>query len=221
VFLASSSIEKVAGDIAEIRRVAVEHGRAPDDVKIFNHFRFIVGQTREEAERKAEDYGRYRDAQNRFYGLDLSRYHPDTLLRDIELPADDSGRGPGRFLGQFIEERAGQPAVRDLLAVIRRNGGVDPFAVVGTPQEIAGKIEEFVARTDLDGFNVHSNVSPDSYRDFVELVVPVLQARGLFRDRYDPAETTLRERLFGAGRALLPGTHPAAAYRRASAPAIR
>jgi hypothetical protein len=51
--------------------------------------------------------------------------------------------------------------------------------------------------------------------------VPVLQARGLFRDRYDPAESTLRERLFGAGRALLPGTHPAAAYRRASAPAIR
>jgi FMN-dependent oxidoreductase (nitrilotriacetate monooxygenase family) len=221
VFLASSSVEKVAADIAEIRLVAVEHGRAPDDVKIFNHFRFIVGRTREEAERKAEDYGQYRDVQNRFYGLDLSRYHPDTALRDIELPADESGRGPGRFLGQFIEKSAGRPTVRDLLAVIRRNGGVDPFAVVGTPEEIASKMEEFVARTDLDGFNVHSNVAPESYRDFVELVVPVLQARGLFRDRYDPAETTLRERLFGAGRARLPGTHPAATYRRASARAIR
>ena len=218
VFLASSSIEKVASDIAEIRRVAVEHGRAPDDVKIFNHFRFIVGRSREEAERKAEDYARYRAVENRFYGLDLSRYHPATPLRDVELPADDSGRGRGRFLGQFIEEHAGQPTVRDLLAVIRRNGGVDPFSVVGTPGEIADKIEEFVARTDLDGFNIHSNVSPESYQDFVELVVPVLQARGLFRARYDPAETTLRERLFGAGRKLLPGTHPAAAYRRAPAP---
>jgi FMN-dependent oxidoreductase (nitrilotriacetate monooxygenase family) len=220
VFLASSSVEKVAADIAEIRRVAVEHGRAPDDVKIFNHFRFIVGRTREEAERKADDYGRYRAVQNRFYGLDLSRYDPDTALRDIELPADDAGRDPGRFLGQFIEESSGRPTVRDLLAVIRRNGGVDPFAVVGTPEEIAAKMEEFVARTDLDGFNVHSNVAPESYLDFVELVVPVLQARGLFRDRYDPAETTLRERLFGAGRERLPGTHPAAAYRRASALAI-
>lgn len=111
--------------------------------------------------------------------------------------------------------------MRDLLAVIRRNGGADPFSVVGTPEEIADKMEGFVARTDLDGFNVHSNVSPESYRDFVELVVPVLQARGLFRDRYDPAETTLRERLFGAGRALLPATHPAAVYRRTPAPAIR
>jgi alkanesulfonate monooxygenase SsuD/methylene tetrahydromethanopterin reductase-like flavin-dependent oxidoreductase (luciferase family) len=145
----------------------------------------------------------------------------------VKLPADDSGRGPGRFLGQFIEERGGQPTVADLLAVLRRNGGVDPFAVVGTPQEIADKIEEYVARTDLDGFNVHSNVSPESYQDFVELVVPVLQARGLFRARYDPAETTLRERLFGVGRTLLPATHPAAAYRRtpaasqASVPASR
>jgi long-chain alkane monooxygenase len=221
VFLASSSIEKVASDIAEIRRVAVEHGRAADDVKIFNHFRFIVGRTREEAENKAGEYARYRAVENRFYGLDLSPYHPDTPLHEVRLPADESGRGPGRFLGQFIEERAGQPTVRDLLAVIRRNGGADPFAVVGTPEEIADKMEGFVARTDLDGFNVHSNVSPESYRDFVELVVPVLQARGLFRDRYDPAETTLRERLFGAGRALLPATHPAAVYRRTSAPAIR
>jgi FMN-dependent oxidoreductase (nitrilotriacetate monooxygenase family) len=221
VFLASSSVEKVAADIAEIRQIAVEHGRAPEDVKVFNHFRFIVGRTREEAERKADDYARYRAVQDRFHGLDLSSYDPDTALRDLELPADDSGRGPGRFLGQFIEESSGRPTVRDLLAVIRRNGGLDPFAVVGTPQEIAAKMEEFVARTDLDGFNVHSNVSPESYRDFVELVVPVLQARGLFRDRYNPAETTLRERLFGPGRAQLPGTHPAAAYRRASAPAIR
>jgi long-chain alkane monooxygenase len=217
VFLASSSIEKVAADIAEIRQLAVEHGRAPDDVKIFNHFRFIVGRTHDEAERKADEYARFRTVESRFYGLDLTSYDPDTLLQDVELPADDSGRGPGRYLGQFIEEWAGRPTVRDLLATIRRNGGVDPFAVVGTPEEIAGKIEEYVARTDLDGFNVHSNVSLESYRDFVELVVPVLQARGVFRSRYDPAETTLRERLFGAGRKLLRDTHPGAAYRLAPA----
>jgi long-chain alkane monooxygenase len=217
VFLASSSIEKVAADIAEIRKLAAEHGRAPDDVKIFNHFRFIVGRTREEAEAKADEYARFRTVESRFYGLDLTSYDPDTLLQDVELPADDSGRGPGRYLGQFIEEWAGRPTVRDLLATIRRNGGVDPFAVVGTPEEIAGQIEEYVARTDLDGFNVHSNVSLESYRDFVELVVPVLQARGLFRSRYDPAATTLRERLFGAGRKLLRDTHPGAAYRLAPA----
>ncbi len=217
VFLASSSVEKVRDDIAEIRSIAAEHGRAPDDVKIFNHFRFIAGRTRAEAEAKADDYARFREVQSRFYGLDLSRYHPDTLLQDLELPPDDSGRGRGRYLGQFIEEWAGRPTVADLLATIRRNGGIDPFAVVGTPDEIAAKIEEFVAFTDLDGFNVHSNVSLESYRDFVELVVPALQDRGLFRSGYDPAQATLRERLFGAGCSRLKQTHPGAAWRKAAA----
>jgi long-chain alkane monooxygenase len=197
VFLASSSIEKVAADIAEIRLIATEHGRAPHDVKIFNHFRFIVGRTRDEAEQKADQYAAFRAVQAGFYGLDLSRYHPATLLQDVELPADDSGRGPGRFLGQFIEEWPGKPTVADLLTTIRRNGGVDPFPVVGTPGQIASKIEEYVERTDLDGFNVHSNVSLDSYRDFVELVVPRAAGarpvpRGVRPSRDDAARAPVR-----------------------------
>jgi long-chain alkane monooxygenase len=213
VFLASSSLDRVRSDIAEIRRIAAEHGREPDDVKIFNHLRVIVGRTRDEAERKAEEYAEFRAVQSRLYGLDLSRYSPQTLLQDVEVPAGDSGRGPAHYIGQFIEQWPGRPTIADLLATIRRNGGIDPFSVVGTPEEIADRIEEYMIRTDLDGFNVHSNVSLESYRDFVELVVPVLQARGLFRAAYDPAETTLRERLFGPGRPLLPATHPGGAYR--------
>jgi long-chain alkane monooxygenase len=213
VFLASSSLNRVGSDIAEIRQIAVEHGREPDDVKIFNHLRVIVGRTHDEAERKADEYAQFRSVNAGLYGLDLSRYAPETLLQDVEVPADAPGRGRGHYLGQFIEQWPGQPTVADLLATIRRNGGIDPFSVVGTPEEIADRIEDYVARTDLDGFNVHSNVSLQSYRDFVELVVPVLQARGLFRTAYDPAETTLRERLFGAGRVFLPATHPGGAYR--------
>ena len=111
----------------------------------------------------------------------------------MEIPDDGSGRDRRRFLGGFIEDwlGSGPATVADLMAKIRKDGGVGPFAVVGTPDEIADRIEEFVAYTDLDGFNVHSNVTPESYTDFVELVVPVLQRRGLFRERYDPTEKTL------------------------------
>jgi long-chain alkane monooxygenase len=221
VFLGSSSLERVRDDIAEIRAIAVEHGRASTDVKIFNHLRCIVGRTAEEAEGKAEDYARYRAMEAQFFGIDLGRYDPDKPLRDIEIPDDGSGRERGRYLGHFIEERHGQATVRDLLAHIRRNGGVGPFAVVGTPEHVADEIERFVQATDLDGFNVHSNVTPESYEDFVELVVPVLQRRGLFRSAYDPRATTFRERLFGPGQARLPSTHPAAAHRGAFArPAV-
>ncbi len=215
VFLASSSLKNVRADIAEIRRIAVRNGRAPGDVKIFNHLRCIVGRTRDEAERKADDYAEYRAVQSRFFGFDLSKYDPSTLLQDVELPEDGAGRGPARYIGQFIEQWAGRPTVADLQATIRRHGGLDPFAIIGTPDEIADKIEEFVELTDLDGFNVHSNVSLESYRDFVELVVPVLADRGQFRSGYDPAQATLRERLFGTGCTRLPGSHPGAAFRPA------
>jgi alkanesulfonate monooxygenase SsuD/methylene tetrahydromethanopterin reductase-like flavin-dependent oxidoreductase (luciferase family) len=215
VFLGSSSLDTVRDDIAEIRRRAVDNGRQPDDVKIFNHLRFITGRTRSEAERKAEDYAQYRAREAQFFGIDLSKYSPDFPLRDVEIPDDGSGRDRGRFLGRFIEDWPGPgPAtVADLLAKIRKDGGVGPFAVVGTPEEIVDRLEEFVAITDLDGFNVHSNVTPESYTDFVELIVPVLQKRGLLREKYDPAETTFRERLFGAGRKQLSPTHPGTAFR--------
>ena len=48
-------------------------------------------------------------------------------------------------------------------------------------------------------------VTPECYRDFVDLVVPELQARGAYKTEY--ASGTLREKIFGAGRAHLPAAH--------------
>ena len=82
---------------------------------------------------------------------------------------------------------------------------------MGTPTEVADAIEGWVRDTDLDGFNLQQLLTPGTAEDFIELVVPELQRRGLYRTRY--AESTLRERLFGKGRSRLPGTHPGARYR--------
>jgi hypothetical protein len=55
-------------------------------------------------------------------------------------------------------------------------------------------------------------VAPESLRDFVELVVPVLQERGVFKADY--AAGPLRQKLFGGGNGRLPAAHPAAQFRR-------
>ncbi len=68
--------------------------------------------------------------------------------------------------------------------------------------------------TGLDGFNVGQFVSPGSFRDFVELVVPELQRRGLFRTEYEG--TTFRENLLGPGLSRLPCGHPGAQFRRSA-----
>jgi long-chain alkane monooxygenase len=57
-------------------------------------------------------------------------------------------------------------------------------------------------------------VTPEGLEDFVDLVVPILQERGVYKRDYRPG--TLREKLF-AGSRLLPTSHPAAAHRRLTA----
>jgi hypothetical protein len=84
--------------------------------------------------------------------------------------------------------------------------------VVGSPQSVADQLQAWVEETDIDGFNLAYAVAPESFADFVELIVPELQRRGVYKREYRPG--TLREKLFGQGRARLPENHPAATYRR-------
>ena len=65
--------------------------------------------------------------------------------------------------------------------------------VVGSPATVADRLEQWVEEADIEGFNLVDVMPPASFGDFVDLVVPELQRRGLFRK--DFAGTTLRENL--------------------------
>ena len=54
--------------------------------------------------------------------------------------------------------------------------------------------------TDIDGFNLAYALTPGTFVDIADLVVPELQARGLFKHEYAPG--TFREKLFGRGARL-------------------
>jgi alkanesulfonate monooxygenase SsuD/methylene tetrahydromethanopterin reductase-like flavin-dependent oxidoreductase (luciferase family) len=64
---------------------------------------------------------------------------------------------------------------------------------VGTGPDIADQMEEWFDGGACDGFVIAATHSPGAYEDVVRLVVPELQRRGVFRDRY--TGSTLRERL--------------------------
>jgi long-chain alkane monooxygenase len=82
--------------------------------------------------------------------------------------------------------------------------------IVGSAEEVADELIGWVEDSDIDGFNLSRIVTPESLRDFIDLVVPILQERGVYKRDYRPG--TLRDKLFGHAR--LPATHPAAAHRR-------
>ena len=79
------------------------------------------------------------------------------------------------------------------------------------PRRLPTSCIAFADQTGVDGFNLAYAVFPESFTDFIDLVVPELQKRGRFKTEY--AKGTLREKLFPGGGARLPASHPAAGYR--------
>jgi alkanesulfonate monooxygenase len=86
--------------------------------------------------------------------------------------------------------RRDQPTIRQLSQQVAGMGG---FNVIGTAEEIANVMQAWFEQGACDGFNITPPRLPDGCDDFVEMVIPVLQRRGLFRTAYEGA--TLREHL--------------------------
>ena len=91
-------------------------------------------------------------------------------------------------------------------------GGFGPVAV-GSRREVAEKLIDWVDYTDVDGFNLAYAVTPGTFEDVVEYVVPELQARGAYKTEY--TEGSLRHKLFGEGDRVK-DTHRAAQYKIAN-----
>lgn len=76
---------------------------------------------------------------------------------------------------------------------LRMAGARGHLTVVGTPQRIADEMQAWFDGGAVDGFLLLPPVNPIGLRDFVDLVLPELRRRGLFRDAY--TGTTLRDHL--------------------------
>ena len=63
----------------------------------------------------------------------------------------------------------------------------------GSAAQVADEMEDWWRSKAGDGFTIMAPVQPRGLRDFVDLVVPELQRRGIFRKEYEA--TTLRGHL--------------------------
>jgi long-chain alkane monooxygenase len=96
-------------------------------------------------------------------------------------------------------------------------GGRGPL-LVGSPARIVDELEAWMDATDVDGFNLAYAVTPESFADFVDLIVPEMQRRGIYKREYRAG--TLREKLQGSGHSRLAASHPGAGYRYRAPPGI-
>ncbi|MGO4714122.1 LLM class flavin-dependent oxidoreductase [Bradyrhizobium sp. 2TAF24] len=211
IFLNGQTKPMLAETVRAIRTAAREFGRAPYDIRLFAGLNVIVAPTRAEARDLHEEYGRHVSEQGQmallsgWTGIDFSRFSPDQALQYVESNAIQS-------MVENLTRRSDRPMRVGDLASLSPAGARAPF-VVGSPQDVADELADWARETDIDGFNLVRLVAPESLTAFVDLVVPELQSRGIYKTAY--RDGTLREKLFPEGSALLPPTHPATAFRRA------
>ena len=209
VFISPPSKEVARKTVQALREQLVLAGRRPDDVKVFVGTAVVPGATAKEAQEKYADYRHYasREAGLAHFaastGIDYARY-------DLDAPVDYTNTNAIESATRTAQQ---QGWTRRTLHELFELGGRYP-AIVGDASQVADELQSWIEETGVDGFNLSRTVVPESYEDFVELVVPELQNRGIYKTAY--AEGSLRRKLFDAGDRL-PGRHAAAQFRHAPA----
>lgn len=183
-----------------IRAAAVEAGRDADDIKLFPGFMPTIGATKEEALARRRRLDESVDVRQRagylgaMVGLPLHEADLDEPVPPALLERAVANLSDPRSEHALEIMREGW-TLRNVIA----HGVIDYHPVVaGTPEEVADHMQEWFEAEACDGFSLEIDAFHDGIDDFVNLVVPILQKRGLFHLDYEGA--TLRENLRAAPR---------------------
>ena len=199
--------------VAALRKQVQDAGRRREDIQVYAMATVIVGETDAQAWEKHAEYARYANpmAALAHYGsqvhIDFSRYGLDEPIQA------QATQGIQTLLDSITTRSAQTWTVRKLLAQMQNGYRLPP--IVGSPQTVADALAGWMRETDIDGFNLTRLVAHESLRDFVDLVVPELQSRGIYKEDYAPG--TLREAVQRGRRAaagLASGRQPPARSRR-------
>lgn len=203
VFTAQPTIPEGVAFCSALRAMAATHGRGPDEMRIFPGIMPIVAPTRAEAQEKYEqlrdlvdDGIGLRSVARLCGGLDIYSLDPDGPLPP--LPPSNAARARQGMI--VAMGRAGM-TIRQIGRVL---GMSQAHRVLwGTPEMLADDMQEWLEAGACDGFNLLFAHYPKPLEEFVDLVVPELQRRGVFRTEYEGR--TLRENL-GVSRPAHPST---------------
>ncbi|WP_320200427.1 LLM class flavin-dependent oxidoreductase [Agrobacterium sp. rho-13.3] len=195
IFTAHQHLETAQEFYRDIKARARGYGRDPNHILVMPGVSPFVGRTLAEAQEKYERLTSLILEEdgvgllNGFTGgtLDLSGYDLDGPLP--ELPSTEGMKSRQALIRQIADEN--NFSIRQLYQWIASARG--HYTIVGTPETIADMLQEWFENEAADGFNILPPWLPTALDDFVDLVIPELQRRGLFRTEYEGK--TLRENL--------------------------
>lgn len=197
IFTAQQSIEAAKSFYASVNLKLVEQGRKAGSLKIMPGLSPIIAATEEEARRKYDELQALIPPEtvvtmlSAMLNYDLSNYPLEGQLPDIPDPVEASNGMKSRV--QLIMDMARKDQLSILELGRRLLGARGHLQFVGSYEGLADLIQLWYEQFACDGFNIMPPVLPGDLNEFVDHVIPILQARGLFRTEY--TGSTLREHL--------------------------
>ncbi|MFB9328730.1 LLM class flavin-dependent oxidoreductase [Paenibacillus aurantiacus] len=197
IFTAWQTLEEAQTFYRDVKGRLAKYGRKPDDLKIMPGVFITVARTEAEAIAKRKELNSYilpevgLEYLSNFVGTDLRGYDVDAPLPAFAETEDKTNPQIRSNLIRALAEREGLKTIREVYEQIA--GARGHREIVGTPAQIADQLEEWFLNDAADGFNIMPPTFPEGLRDVVELVIPELQRRGLFRTEYE--SDTLRGNL--------------------------
>ncbi|PYG49159.1 FMN-dependent oxidoreductase (nitrilotriacetate monooxygenase family) [Pantoea sp. AG1095] len=193
IYTRQETLEQAREFREDVRRRLAARGRDADDIRVFQGISVIIGETEQDAERryqqtaelvtidKALEYlGRY------FEHHDFSQYALDEAFPDI----GELGSNSFRSTTDKIKQNARERGLTLRQAALEEATPRPSF--LGTAEQVAEGLANWFLQGATDGFIVRGG-TPTAFDDFVAQVIPLLQARGIYRKEYEGE--TLRENL--------------------------
>lgn len=191
IFVHAESLEEAKAYYADLKKRAVGFGRDPQDLSILPGIRPIVGRDEAEVENRYQQAVELVSIEDAIVALgrpfndhDFSQYPLDEPFPDVGDLGSNSQKGGSDRIKQLAKEKG--LTLREVALHFSR----PKRDFVGTPEQVADAIQTWFEQGAADGFIINS-LLPDGLQSFTELVIPVLQQRGLFRTEYEGS--TLRE----------------------------
>lgn len=194
VFTNASTLEKAQKSYADLRQQAADNGRNPDEIKVFPTLQPIVGKNHDEVRERYEYIknlvtieealaylGRYFDHH------DFSQYDVDAQFPEL----GDIGKNSFQSTTDEIKKRAKDNNLTLRQVAMEETTRESPF--MGTYEEVAEQVIEWIDNDGADGFVLTPHVLGDFFHDFIDKVIPILVGKGYYDTSYEGK--TLRDEL--------------------------
>ena len=194
VFTNASTLAHAKETYKDLKQKAIDSGRKPEDIKVFPTLQPIVGKDQEEVRSRYEYLknlvtidealaylGRYFDHH------DFSQYDVDATFPEL----GDVGKNSFRSTTDEIKKRAKENNLT--LRQVAMEETTRESAFMGTYEEIADQIIEWIDNDAADGFVLIPHVFGQIFEDFIDKVIPILVERGYYETDY--SGQTLRDEL--------------------------